>query len=71
MAEQIPVTQISTSALDEILKWKKQFDPPPEWFQFNQEQLREFARLQVALRIKELEIEKEKLTAISEIMGKR
>lgn len=61
--------EISSAALSDILqRWKWQFDPIPEWVLLDRDQLREFAKLQVELKIKELQIEQQKLEALNQIM---
>ena len=76
MADQYPNIQLTNDELSEILRKLKlppwgpvPWDPVPEWIQLDREQLREFAKLQLDFRIKQLQIEQEKMQAMRSIVG--
>ena len=72
MADLNASTQLSETSIIEILKrWKWNFDPIPEWLLLDKDQLRDFSKMQLEFRMKELEIEREKLSALREIMDRR
>jgi hypothetical protein len=72
MADLNASTQLSETSIIEILKrWKWNFDPIPEWIILDKDQLRDFSKMQLEFRMKELEIEREKLSALREIMDRR
>lgn len=44
------------------------FDPIPPWLNLNRDQVDRFARLQMDFKIKELQVQQEKLQALREMM---
>lgn len=57
------------SSLAEVLRKRDWiFDPPPPWLNLNKDQLARFARMQIDFKLKELQIQQEKLQALGKIL---
>lgn len=57
------------SSLAEVLRKKDWiFDPVPPWLNLNKDQLARFARMQIDFKVKELQIQQEKLQALGKIL---
>ncbi|MEI8032317.1 MAG: hypothetical protein WCH05_03090 [Chlorobiaceae bacterium] len=46
------------------------WDPVPDWLRLDEQRLREFGRLQIQTRLKELELSKAKLEQLQTLLGK-
>lgn len=73
MSAQDPISaaqaSLSEVQLVEILRKRDWvFDPVPPWLTLNREQLDKFAKMQVDFKIKELQIQQEKLQVLREMM---
>lgn len=44
------------------------WDPPPPWLEFDEIRLRRFSELEIQFKIKELQLQQEKLEQLSEII---
>ncbi|MBK7408453.1 MAG: hypothetical protein IPL49_02235 [Saprospirales bacterium] len=60
---------IKAADMPEIAKIPQVWDPVPEWLTLNKDILTRFAKLQVEFKIKELEIQKQKLEAFNKLLG--
>ena len=60
--------QVRRDTLIEILR-PPCWDPPPPWLKFNDDILRRFTELEIQFKIKELQIQQEKLEQFGKMMG--
>jgi hypothetical protein len=64
-----PTFEFKEESIAEIFR-PPYWDPVPPWLKFNENILRRFAALEIEFKIKELEIQQEKLKQFSEMVGK-
>jgi hypothetical protein len=60
--------RISRESLAEIFLHPR-WDPVPPWLKISDDVMRRFTALEIQFKIKELEIQQERLAALSEMMG--
>lgn len=59
----------STDAINELLRRIDFiYDPPPEWLNLDRNRLSQFAKIQIEFKIKELQIQQDKLQRLQELM---
>lgn len=73
MSTQDPIStaesSLSEGQLAEILRKRDWvFDPVPPWLSLNREQLERFGKMQLDFKIKELQIQQEKLQSLREML---
>ena len=64
-----PTLEFKEESIAEIFRHPI-WDPVPPWLRFNENILRRFADLEIKFKIRELEIQKEKLEEFSRMIGK-
>lgn len=63
------IVQLAPEVLEQILRPRWVWDPPPPWLKLDEEMLHRFAQVELEFKQKELEIQMEKIQAIREVMG--
>lgn len=64
-----PVVSAAISEADLISRFKDPvFDPAPEWIRIDEGKLREFGKLQIQHKLKELELAKQKIEQLGKLM---
>jgi hypothetical protein len=64
-----PTLEFKEESIAEIFR-PPYWDPVPPWLKFNEDVLRRFADLEIKFKIKELQIQQEKLERFSDMVGK-
>lgn len=60
---------LSPGQIEELLrKIDPIFDPIPPWMELNKQQLEQFAKVQLEFKIKQLQIQQEKLQSFKELL---
>lgn len=62
-----PLVQMSPETLREILR-PPIWDPPPPWLELDRDRIRRFTELEIQFKIRELQIQQEKLQEFGKIV---
>lgn len=62
------MAKIRKADLEKLIKLEQVWDPVPEWLTLNKDILKKFAKLQVEFKLKELDIQKQKLEAFNKLL---
>ena len=63
-----PTLQLSSEVLQDILR-PPYWDPVPPWLELDRERLRRFADMEIEFKIKELQVQQEKLQQFQQLLG--